>query len=40
MKECMCLTKALLEEQNKKRNDHDDDAGKECEPPRDVGATF
>ena len=36
----MGLAKPLLEEQNKKRDDHDDDAGKDHEPPRDAGSAF
>ena len=32
MRECMGLAKALLEEQNKKHDDRDDDAGKDREP--------
>lgn len=36
----MGLAKALFEEQNKKRDDHDDDVDKHREPPRDMGASF
>lgn len=40
MREGMGLTKALLNEQNKKRDDRDDDAGKDRKPPRDAGTAF
>ena len=40
MRECMGLAMALLEEQNKKRDDRDDDTGKDRELPRDAGGAF
>lgn len=40
MMECMVLAKALLDEQNKKHDDHDDGVGKDCEPPWDAGSAF
>jgi hypothetical protein len=32
MRECIGLAKAILEEQNKKHDDYDDDGGKDREP--------
>ena len=40
MRECMGLAKALLDEQNKKRDDHNDDTGKDCEPLMDASGAF
>ena len=36
----MGLAKALLDEQNKKHDDRDDDVGKDREPPGDAGGAF
>lgn len=36
----MGLAKALLEEQNKRHGDHNDDVDKDREHPRDAGRAF